>query len=386
MGESKQHMAEHILEAGELRQWLLESEPSRLERLWRLADEVRRTNVGDEVHLRGLVEVSNHCARQCHYCGLRARNRGLQRYRMTADEVVACAEQARAFGYGTVVLQAGEDDALSCDWVAEVVRRIKRTTSLAVTLSLGERPRDALAAWRQAGADRYLLRFETSNVALFERIHPARARRSTSRLDLLRELRRLGYEVGSGVMVGIPGQSYADLVADLELFRELALDMIGIGPFIPHPATPLGADATGANEVPADELTTYKMVALARLTCPEANIPSTTALATVNPAEGRELGLQRGANVLMPNVTPPKYRAMYEIYPAKACIRESADACHACLRRRVEAIGRRVGSGPGARRRGAPPMPNRAVRRGATAACCAAAGAHDSLALARRHV
>ena len=342
-------MAEHFAKPDVLKQWLLETDPTRLERLWELADVARRTHVGDEVHLRGLVEVSNHCARQCHYCGIRAGNRSLQRYRMSADEVLGCAEQARAFGYGTVVLQAGEDDALSADWVADVVRRIKSATELAVTLSLGERTRDELRSWRQAGADRYLLRFETSNAELFEKIHPARPNRSAPRVQLLQELRRLGYEVGSGVMVGIPGQRYEDLVRDLGIFRELDLDMIGIGPFIPHPSTPLGKLGLQDHGVPADELTTYKMVALARLICPQANIPSTTALATVNLAQGRELGLRRGANVLMPNLTPRQYRALYEIYPAKACIRETADACHGCLRRRVESIGRHVGTGPGGR-------------------------------------
>jgi len=344
----------------ELLQWLQERDPSRLESLWRLADEVRRAHVGDEVHLRGLIEISNHCVRQCHYCGLRAGNRSLTRYRMSADEIVACAEQARRFGYGTVVLQAGEDESLTTAWVAEVVRRIKKTARLAVTLSLGERGSDELRAWRQAGADRYLLRFETSNVERFQQIHPSRGGSSPSRLLLLHELRRLGYEVGSGVMVGIPGQQYQDLMSDLRLFREMDLDMIGIGPFIPHPATPLGrvvsCEANGEAGVPADELTTCKMVALARLVCPEANIPSTTALATINLAEGRELGLRRGANVLMPNLTPPMYRVHYEIYPAKACIRETPEWCHVCMKGRIEAIGRHVGTGSGSRRRRQGPL------------------------------
>jgi biotin synthase len=334
----------------ELLRWLRELHPERLMPLWQLADDVRRSHVGDEVHLRGLVEISNHCARQCLYCGIRASNRNISRYRMGDDEIVACAEQARGLGYGTVVLQAGEDDDLTADGVAEIVRRIKQATDLAVTLSLGERTIDDLAAWRRAGADRYLLRFETSNTELFERIHPPGPGKTQSRLSILMALRRLGYEVGSGVMVGIPGQRYDDLVADLLLFRELDLDMIGIGPFIPHPATPLGAVARAPEDVPADEPTTYKMVALARIMCPEANIPSTTALATLNLAEGREFGLRRGANVMMPNLTPPSYRAKYEIYPKKACVLETADACNGCMRARIEALGRRVGEGPGNRR------------------------------------
>jgi biotin synthase len=342
------------MKSGDLSRWLSEREPSRLAPLWELADEARRSRVGDEVHLRGLIEISNWCARQCLYCGIRAGNRSISRYRMTNGEIVACAEQARRFGYGTVVLQAGEDDGLTTERVADAVRTIKAATGLAVTLSLGERTVDDLAAWRRSGADRYLLRFETSNVELFDKIHPPQAGKSQPRVALLRELRRMGYEVGSGVMVGIPGQRYDDLVSDLMLFKELDLDMIGIGPFIPHPGTPLGAVTPAEADVPADEITTYKMVALTRLMCPEANIPSTTALATLNLTEGRELGLQRGANVLMPNLTPTTYRAKYEIYPAKACIRETADQCHQCLRRRIEALGRRVGDGPGNRRRQEP--------------------------------
>jgi biotin synthase len=330
--------------------WLRETDGARLEELWRAADGVRRAHVGDEVHLRGLVEISNHCLRQCHYCGLRAGNREITRYRMTADEILACAKQARDFGYGTVVLQSGEDEGLTRDGVADIVRRIRREVGVAVTLSLGERTLDELRAWREAGADRYLLRFETSNPDLFSRMHPPRPGKRPARMDLLRALAPLGYEAGSGVMIGIPDQSYEDLANDLELFRELDLDMIGVGPFIAHPATPFGKAraATPVSQVPATELMTYKMIALARLLCPDANIPSTTALATLNLDEGRELGLQRGANIVMPNLTPPEYRALYAIYPAKACIRETADLCNRCITDRIRKLGREIGRGPGA--------------------------------------
>ncbi|MDR0965252.1 MAG: [FeFe] hydrogenase H-cluster radical SAM maturase HydE [Myxococcales bacterium] len=341
----------NIMEHAELERWLREERPEVLEELWRRADAIRREMVGDEVHLRGLIEISNHCARQCHYCGLRAGNRDLTRYRMSADEILECARAAARFGYGTVVMQAGEDAALTGAWVADVVRRIKAEVDLAVTLSLGERSLDELALWKEAGADRYLLRFETSNAELFSRIHPPKAGSATvvDRVAQLQAMRSLGYEIGSGVMIGIPGQSYADLARDLELFRELDLDMIGVGPFLTHPATPLAAISpnAGVDQAPATELMTYKMVALTRLCCPRANLPSTTALATLNLARGREFGLLRGANVVMPNLTPPKYRALYEIYPAKACVRETAEQCHGCLRRRIESIGRRVGQGRG---------------------------------------
>jgi biotin synthase len=166
---------------------------------------------------------------------------------------------------------------------------------------------------------------------------------------VLRSLRKLGYEVGSGVMIGIPGQSHADLARSIELFGELDMDMIGVGPYIAHPSTPLGKEPPpeSADQVPNTEAMTYKVVALTRLVCPQANIPSTTALATLNLAQGRELGLERGANICMPNVTPQKYRAMYEIYPAKACINDDASKCHSCMRARIESIGRTVGQGRG---------------------------------------
>jgi biotin synthase len=334
--------------------WLLETDESRLEELWREADSIRRENVGDEVHLRGLIEISNYCVRQCGYCGLRAGNRALERYRMDAGEILECALQAADFGYGTVVLQAGEDYGIKTPWMEDIVRAIKSETALAVTLSLGERPDEDLAAWREAGADRYLLRFETSDQTLYEHIHPSLPDRTSDRLAILGALRRLGYEVGSGVMIGIPGQSYSSLAGDIDSFRALDLDMIGVGPYISHPSTPLGSGESlkplpPAEQVPNTELMTYKVVALTRLVCPQANIPSTTALATLNIDEGREIGLQRGANVIMPNMTPPKYRALYEIYPAKACIFETAHECHFCLQRRIESIGRKVGSGPGPR-------------------------------------
>jgi biotin synthase len=341
-----------IMENSEILAWLREDNPGRLAELWQRADQTRQQHVGGEVHLRGLVEISNYCIRLCAYCGLRAPNTDLQRYRMTREEILGCVRQAVAFRYGTVVLQAGEDPGIEADWMAELVRQIKRQTPLAVTLSLGERSDEELALWRAAGADRYLLRFETSNAKLYQRIHPPRPGQRLDRIAMLGRLRALGYEVGSGVMIGIPGQSYEDLADDIRMFDKLGLDMIGVGPYLPHPATPLGEGGgqpliPGDGQVPNNELTTYKVIALARLTCPRANIPSTTALATLNLRQGRELGLVRGANVIMPNLTPPQYRALYEIYPSKACIRETGQQCHACVTARIENLGREVGQGRG---------------------------------------
>lgn len=336
--------------------WLKETDPGRLQLLYAAADALRQQQVGDSVHLRGLCEISNYCVRQCGYCGLRFENDEVHRYRMTQDEILACAKEAVGYGYGTLVLQSGEDYGITCEWMAEVVRSIKAQTPLAVTLSLGERSYDDLSAWREAGADRYLLRFETADEQLYQLIHPSLPNRPSDRFAILGQLRFLGYEVGSGIMIGIPGQSYASVARDILAFRELDLDMIGVGPYLPHPATPLGSGIWGqplapGEQVPNTEEMTYKVVALARLICPEANIPSTTALATLNLEQGRELGLQRGANIVMPNLTPPQYRVDYEIYPAKACIKETGSTCHICMHRRIESIGRSVGEGHGGRTR-----------------------------------
>lgn len=350
-------MSQFQLTRAQALDWLRESNRSTLEILWRTADDVRGACVGGAVHLRGLVEISSYCGRSCGYCGLRAQNRSLDRYRLSAEEVLACAREAHALGYGTVVMQSGEDYGIEASWLADIVREVKRTTPLAVTLSLGERDDEELLLWKEAGADRYLLRFETSDPELYDLIHPAPlGRPGRSRVEILQALRQMGYEVGSGVMVGIPGQTYETLADDLELFRELDLDMIGVGPYLPHPLTPLARGVwvrrvPHDEQVPNTELMTYKMLALTRLACPEANIPSTTALATVNTARGRELGLMRGANVVMPNVTPTRHRERYEIYPGKACVSETAEECKGCLAARIRSIGRTVGKGPGGRAR-----------------------------------
>jgi len=337
--------------------WLRESDDAALEPLWQRADRVRHLHVGDAVHLRGLVEISNHCVRQCLYCGIRGCAADVTRYRMSAGEILACAREAARLGYGTLVMQSGEDPGLTEAFVADLVGAVKAETGLAVTLSLGERCDGELRAWKAAGADRYLLRFETSDPALYRRIHPNLPGTVSDRLAQLRRMRDMGYEIGSGVMVGIPGQTWDILAGDIEVFRDLDIDMIGVGPFLPSPRTPLGgghADDYAAppdEQVPNDELTTLKVVALTRLVCPCANLPSTTALATIDPARGRELGLMRGANIVMPNVTPPQYRVLYEIYPGKACIHETAQVCRGCMERRILSIGRRLGTGPGGRGR-----------------------------------
>jgi biotin synthase len=339
-----------------IRAWLTEQDAAALGLLWQRADEVRRERVGDEVHLRGLVEITNYCVRQCAYCGIAACAGPLPRYRMTHDEILACARQGRDFGFGTIVLQGGEDPGLTGPFVADVVRAIKGEAGVAVTLSLGERSDGDLRSWREAGADRYLLRFETTDTALYKRIHPDLPGTVSDRIAQLLRMRDLGYEIGTGVMVGIPGQTWETLANDIWAFRDYDMDMIGIGPYLPGPRTPLagplGAElaAPPSLQVPNDELTTLKAVALTRLVCPDTNIPSTTALSVLDPASGRANGLCRGANVIMPNLTPPEYRVLYEIYPGKAAVHETADVLAQRVFALVASLGRSVGTGPGFRR------------------------------------
>lgn len=339
------------MNAEQIEHWLTCDDPRLLTRLWQQADQVRRAQVGDAVYLRGLLEISNHCQRQCSYCGIRAGNTSLERYLMSQDEILACALAGERLGYGTIVLQAGESSLLGTDWISELVTRLKQRTDLAITLSLGERTREELAAWRQCGADRYLLRFETSNPQLFQKIHPPPGTSLSDRLALLETLHQLGYATGSGMLVGIPGQSYQDLVNDLLLLKQLPLHMVGIGPYVPDPGTPLGQKALSSpapgGEVQASQNMTYNTLALARIQCPNANIPSTTAVATLFGDQGQDLGLQRGANVLMPNITPAHYRALYAIYPAKACLIENNDQGNQQLHQRIEQLGRQIGSGRG---------------------------------------
>jgi biotin synthase len=343
-----------------LEYWLREMDEAHLELLWAAADETRRRWVGDEVHLRGLIEISNHCVRACTYCGIRAPNRTVERYRLTADTVLACAHQAEAYGYGTLVIQAGEDYGIEKEWLAEVLRRTRRETRLAaITLSLGERPDEDLAAWREAGACRYLLRFETTDADLYGHIHPNLPGKISDRLAMLRRLQALGYEAGTGIMVGLPGQTHASIVTDIELFRDMDMDMIGVGPYLPHPATPLGQEfarrqAAGdwhADQAPNSELLTCKVLALTRLARPDANLPATTALSLIDRVSGRSHGLQRGANVVMPNLTPPAERAHYEIYPEKAAVHETAQVIDGQLADLLATLKRSAGHGAGARSR-----------------------------------
>lgn len=338
----------------EILSWLLETDESRLETLWRMADDARQRNVGDAVHLRGLIEVSNHCIRQCAYCGISACAPRVERYRMSREDILECALKARDYGFGTVVMQAGEDPGITGPWMAEIILEIKARTALAITLSLGERTEEELRLWKDVGADRYLLRFESSDPTLYKAIHPCLPGTASDRFEQLRRMRDMGYEIGTGVMVGIPGQTWDILANDISIFRQFDMDMIGLGPYLESPGTPLAGALgrslraqVGSEQVPGDTLTTLKVLALTRLLCPLTNIPSTTALATIDPSSGRVNGLLRGANVIMPNLTQARYRELYQIYPGKAGLHETADITVDRIRAQIQALGRTIGQGTG---------------------------------------
>lgn len=313
--------------------------------LFELALKTKRAYYGDKVYLRGLIEFSNICRQDCLYCGIRASNSKVKRYRLSLDEILACCDEGYALGYRTFVLQSGEDLWYTEDVLLDLVHRIKtKYPEVALTLSIGERDVREYQRFYQAGADRFLMRHETASKYLYERLHPTMT--FENRRACLQALKEIGYETGAGFMVGLPGQTRADLAEDLCYLQELHPDMIGIGPFIPHSETPLGHERGGTVEE------TLVMVALARLLVPDSLIPATTALGTLHP-EGRELALKAGANVVMPIITPPSVRKQYQLYENKICTEDKAEDCRFCLEGRIRKAGFEVDWGRGDRAGGA---------------------------------
>ena len=310
-----------------------------LELLYRTADAVRQEVMGEEVFLRGIIEFSNYCRNDCAYCGIRKSNRGVGRYRMTPEEIVEVAEHAKGWGCTTVVLQSGEDPWYTAPRLCAILERIKSHTGMAVTLSVGVRTPEELHALHAVGCDRYLLRFETSDRAIFAAIHPDES--FDQRIQCLRDLRAAGIQVGSGFMIGLPGGTLETIAADLLFATELDLDMIGCGPFIAHPDTPLGE-----RPLLDDREVYFKTISLLRLLNPSSHIPATTAFDALAPG-GRDRLLQVGCNVFMPNLSPAKYRKLYQLYPGKPCVDEDGAACAICVQGRIARLGRRVGQGPG---------------------------------------
>lgn len=307
--------------------------------LFSLADKTREEYVGDEVHLRGLIEFSNICKRQCKYCGLRCEDKFIDRYRISKENIISYAEHAVNMGYKTIVLQSGEDEYYNTDLMCEIIEGIKKL-GVALTLSIGEKTYEEYKAFKEAGADRYLIRIETTDKTLYNQMHPNMD--FDNRVRCLGNLGRLGYEVGTGCLVGLPNQTIESLADDILFFKEINADMVGIGPFIPHPHTPLKDSATGSFTL------ALKVMALTRILLKDINIPATTAMETLNP-NGRIIALQSGANVVMPNVTTTEYRAKYEIYPNKICINENPDKCKGCISAKIQSIGRSVSTSFGFR-------------------------------------
>lgn len=307
------------------------------------AHRVKTAVCGDSVHLRGLIEFSNLCNRDCFYCGIRRSMTTVRRYRMSADEIVRAATRAGEYGYGSVVLQSGErDDPEFTEFLTGVLRRIAALPyRLGITLSCGEQSRETYLRWREAGATRYLLRIESSNPALFARIHPAEWRWE-DRAAALARLKEADYQVGTGVMIGLPGQTTADLAADVKFFQRIDADMIGMGPYLPQDDTPMGQrypDAPGAAEARLE--LALRMISVTRLLLRDVNIAAATALQAISPADGRERGILAGANVIMPNVGDPAYRRGYQLYNGKPGLDENAAALRAALLANLAAIGAR---------------------------------------------
>lgn len=271
------------------------------------ADDVRKKYVGEGIHLRGLIEFSNVCKRNCLYCGLQCSNRNVERYRLSKSEILDIAKKGVEEGFKTIVLQSGEDDFFSVGMLCEIISEIKNL-NVALTLSIGEKSFEEYKAYKDAGADRYLLRIETTYENLYTKMHPNADFQNRKRC--LYNLKELGYETGTGCLVGLPGQSIESLADDILFFKELDADMVGIGPFIPHCQTPL------KNEQAGDLDLAVKVMAITRVMLPDINIPATTAMESLR-ADGRLLALQSGANVVMPNLTDDFHKKMYEIYPNK---------------------------------------------------------------------
>lgn len=300
--------------------------------LFNLADKTRKDNVGNGVHLRGLVEFSNICKCNCKYCGLRKDNNNADRYRILKDEIIEIVKHASDMGYKTIVLQSGEDGYYTTDKMVEIIKSIKEF-DVALTLSIGERSYEDYKAFKDAGADRYLIRIETTDRNLYKQMHPNMD--FDNRLRCLKDLKTLGYEVGTGCLVGLPNQTIESLADDILFFKKIEADMVGIGPFIPHPDTPLNNAGKGNFTL------ALKVMALTRIILPDINIPATTAMETLHP-NGRIIALQSGANVVMPNITTQQYRAKYEIYPDKICVNDNPDKCRNCIGAKIESIGRYV--------------------------------------------
>lgn len=303
--------------------------------LFKKADLIRQQYVGDEVHLRGLIEFSNICRNNCMYCGIRRDNSELKRYRMSKEEIIETAKNAANIGFKTIVMQSGEDLHFSNDVMCEILSEIKKF-DVAITLSLGERTYEDYKLWKEAGADRYLIRIETTDKDLYHKLDPDMTWQN--RYDCTMWLKELGYELGSGIMIGLPEQTIESIAEDLLFLRDIEVDMAGIGPFIPAPNTPLANEKGGSLNL------ALRTMAVMRLLLPDINIPATTAMESLHP-NGRIMALQAGANVVMPNVTSSEYKNLYTLYPNKTKVDKAQS--NTDIVAKITSIGRKIGKGYG---------------------------------------
>jgi biotin synthase len=328
--------------------YLLNTDGEERTNLFKKAKEVKASFVGNKVYFRGLIEYSNYCKKNCYYCGIRAGNSRYTRYRMTDDEVLEAVQYAFQNDYASIVMQSGEqNNKVFTAKIESLLKRIHRQTDgkLHVTLSLGEQSEDTYERWFKAGAHRYLLRIEVSNPALYLRLHPHNQGHDYHRrLEALKTLRRVGYQVGTGVMIGLPFQTLSDLADDLIFFREFDIDMAGMGPYIEHVDTPLYRYRSELLPLRTRFDLSLKMVAILRIMMKNINIAATTAMQTID-QQGREKALMVGANVIMPNLTPVKYRQDYLLYENKPCLDEEAEECKSCLEARIHMAGDTIGYG-----------------------------------------
>ena len=310
--------------------------------LFKEAYEVKKQYIGTKVHLRGIIEFSNICIKNCLYCGIRQENSDIERFQMSEEEIIQTALWAYKNSYGSIVLQSGERrDEKFIGFIENILEKINHATEeqLGITLSLGEQTKETYQRWLDAGAHRYLLRIETSNPEIYKRIHPEE-HSLKKRIKCLEHLQDIGYQVGTGVMIGIPGQSMEDLANDILFFKNNDIDMIGMGPFIPHHNTPMGHYSQNYNPQ-YQFMLGLKMIAVTRIELKNVNIAAATALQALK-GNGREMGLKAGANIIMPNISDTKYRKHYTLYDNKPCLDENSNQCKNCLTNRVIKIGERI--------------------------------------------
>lgn len=297
-----------------------------------LAKKIREEHFGNQIYVRGLIEFTNYCKNDCYYCGIRRSNRNAERYRLTMEQILECTDTGYELGFRTFVLQGGEDGYYTDERLEEIIKAIKeKHPDCALTLSLGERSRKSYELFYQAGADRYLLRHETADAGHYQRLHPEELSYE-HRMNCLKELKAIGYQVGCGFMVGSPGQTEETLAEDMLFIQEFQPHMVGIGPFVPHHETPFGREPGGTVE------DTLYLLSLIRILKPTVLLPATTALGTIDP-RGREKGILAGANVVMPNLSPTNVRKKYELYDNKICTGDEAAECRSCLSNRMKTIG-----------------------------------------------